>query len=72
MMHLVKPGRYRHFKGQEYRVIGVGKHTESLEDLVFYQALYGDNGLWARPVDMFNDKVTVGKETVARFEYLGP
>ncbi len=48
----VKPGIYRHYKGNEYEVLGVGKHTETLDELVFYRSL-NDNKMWARPVEMF-------------------
>ena len=52
-MSTVRPGRYRHFKGNEYEVIGVARHSETLEELVVYRALYGDGGLWIRPLAMF-------------------
>ena len=46
---MIKPGRYRHFKGREYEVIGVAKHSETLEEMVVYRQLYGEHGLWVRP-----------------------
>ena len=52
-MSTVRPGRYRHFKGNEYEVIGVARHSETLEEMVVYRALYGDGGLWIRPLAMF-------------------
>ena len=61
----MKPQFYRHFKGNEYRVIGMAKHSETLEDMVVYQALYGEQGLWVRPAAMWN-------ETVDREDYHGP
>ena len=61
----VEPGKYRHFKGNFYRVIGVARHSETLEELVVYQALYGEGGLWVRPASMWN-------ETVERDGYSGP
>lgn len=65
----VKPGKkYRHFKGNEYTVLHLAKHSESLEDLVVYQALYGEKDIWVRPLAMFLDKVEVGGELVNRFE----
>jgi len=67
----MKLGRYKHFKGGEYEVIGVAKHTETSEELVVYRPLYADDGLWVRPKDMFLETViTAGKEA-PRFEYLG-
>mgnify|MGYP001054117007 CR=1 FL=1 len=49
----IRPGRYRHFKGNEYQVLGIARHSETLEELVVYRALYGDGGLWIRPLAMF-------------------
>lgn len=62
-----KPGLYRHYKGNDYRVIGLARHSETLEALVIYQALYGDHGLWVRPAAMFNETVTVAGCRVRRF-----
>lgn len=64
-MEEIKCGRYRHFKGNEYRVIGMARHSETLEDMVVYQALYGEQGLWVRPAAMWT-------ETVERPDYSGP
>ena len=64
-MLTIKPGRYRHFKGNEYEVIGTARHSETLEELVVYRALYGDGGLWVRPAAMWT-------ETVERDGYRGP
>ena len=61
------PGRYRHYKGNEYRVVGVARHTETEESLVVYQALYGERGLWVRPHTMFCESVTVNGKTQPRF-----
>jgi hypothetical protein len=66
----LKLGRYRHYKGQEYKVIGIAKHSEDLEEFVVYRALYGDGQLWIRPRKMFMEQVTVDGKKVARFEYL--
>jgi hypothetical protein len=66
------PGRYRHYKGGEYEVIGVARHSETDEPLVVYRPLYNDTGLWARPLAMFLESVTHHGETVPRFAYLGP
>lgn len=66
------PGRYRHFKGGEYEVVGVARHSETDERLVVYRPLYNDSGLWVRPVAMFQATVEVNGQTVPRFAYLGP
>lgn len=60
--------RYRHFKGNEYLVLYVAKHSESLEDMVVYQALYGEKGIWVRPLSMFLDTKEVDGKIVNRFE----
>ena len=62
-----RPGRYRHYKGNEYRVLGLARHSETLEPLVVYQALYGERGLWVRPAAMFTETVEVAGKRVARF-----
>jgi hypothetical protein len=68
-------GRYRHYKGNEYEVIGVAKHSEDETELVVYQPLYnhnsGERGLWGRPLQMFIETVQVNGETKPRFEYIG-
>lgn len=56
-MSTIKPGRYRHFKGMEYQVIGTARHSETLEEMVVYRALYGDGGLWVRPAAMWSEQV---------------
>lgn len=60
-------GIYRHYKGQRYRVLGIAHHSETLEPLVVYQALYGDHGLWVRPAAMFNETIELDGEPIARF-----
>ena len=66
----IKPGKYRHFKGNMYEVIGVAKHSESLEEMVVYRALYGSGDLWVRPVSMWNETVERDGKTFKRFEYV--
>ena len=70
-MESIKPGRYRHFKGKEYEVLGVARHSETEEELVVYRALYGDCGLWVRPVSMWNEAVERDGKTFRRFTYIG-
>jgi hypothetical protein len=67
----IKLGRYRHFKGNEYEVVGIAKDSETMEEMVVYRALYGDHGLWIRAAKMFAETVTRDGRTVPRFEYLG-
>ena len=61
----IKPGKYRHFKGNEYIVLGIASHSETLEPMVVYKALYGDGGIWVRPANMWN-------ENIQRDDYCGP
>ena len=68
----VKAGRYRHFKGGEYRVHGVATHSETAEQLVVYEPLYGEGGLWVRPLSMFQESGRHGGAEVQRFQYVGP
>ena len=67
----IKPGKYRHFKGNMYEVIGIAKYSETLEEMVVYRALYGDGELWVRPASMWNENVQRDGKTFARFEYIG-
>jgi hypothetical protein len=60
-------GIYRHYKGQRYQVLGTARHSETLEELVVYRALYGEHGLWVRPMAMFMETVMVDGEPVSRF-----
>ncbi|MBA1242647.1 MULTISPECIES: DUF1653 domain-containing protein [Pseudomonas] len=64
---LLQPGVYRHYKGPEYRVFGVARHSETEQQVVCYQALYGEYGLWVRPLEMFLESVEVDGEQVPRF-----
>lgn len=66
----VKLGEYEHYKGKKYEVIGVAKHSETLDELVVYRALYGEHGLWVRPRAMFFEEVEVNGKRVPRFRYL--
>lgn len=70
-MSLITPGRYRHYKGKAYTVLGVARHSETLEELVVYRQEYGDRGLWVRPAAMFSETVTVGEREVPRFQFTG-
>lgn len=70
-MESIKPGRYRHFKGKEYEVLGVARHSETQEELVVYRALYGDFSLWVRPARMWNETVERDGKTFRRFTYIG-
>ena len=67
----IKLGKYRHFKGNEYEVIAVARHSETLEDMVVYRALYGEKGIWVRPLKMWNETVEKDGKKVKRFEYIG-
>lgn len=64
----ISPGLYRHFKGKQYRVLSLAKHSETLEPMVVYQALYGDYGIWVRPAHMWNETVEYEGRRVQRFE----
>ena len=67
----IKPGKYRHFKGNEYEVLGVVKHSETCEEMVLYRALYGEGEMWVRPISMWQETVTREGKTQPRFVYLG-
>lgn len=69
-MSLVK-GKYRHYKGNLYEVVDVARHSETLEHMVIYRALYGDFGIWVRPLQMFLEDVEVNGKTQKRFEFIG-
>lgn len=66
----IQTGRYRHYKGKEYQVIGMAKNSETLEEMVVYKQLYGDLGLWVRPATMWNETVIVDGEEYKRFEFI--
>lgn len=63
----IRPGKYRHFKGNEYEVTGIARHSETGEPMVVYRALYGDGGLWVRPAEMWNETVIRDGKTFQRF-----
>lgn len=67
----IRPGRYRHFKGNEYQVLGVARHSETEEEFVVYRALYGDYGLWVRPAAMWLETVERDGVRQPRFAYIG-
>lgn len=67
----IKIGRYRHFKGNEYEVIGIAKHSETTEEMVVYRALYGEQGLWVRSASMWNETVERDGKVYQRFTYIG-
>ena len=66
----IKAGRYRHFKGNEYEVLYVAKHSETEEEMVVYRALYGDFGVWVRPASMWNETVERDGKKMQRFTYI--
>ena len=68
---LAEGKKYRHYKGRNYLILYQAKHSETLEDLVVYQALYGERGIWVRPLDMFLEQVEVDGILVERFKELG-
>ncbi len=67
----LKPGKYRHFKGNEYELLGIAKHSETMEELVVYRALYGEHGLWVRPAAMWTEEVNRDGYHGPRFQYIG-
>ena len=70
-MKEIQIGRYRHFKGNEYEVLCIAKHSETQEEMVVYKALYGDGGVWVRPACMWNETVEWDGKTFPRFTYIG-
>ncbi len=67
----LKLGRYRHFKGGEYELLGIAQHSETLEPMVVYKALYGEGGLWVRPAAMWTEWVEKPNYSGPRFQYIG-
>ena len=70
-MDPITRGIYRHYKGNQYEVVGFAKHSETLEDMVVYKALYGDCGTWVRPLSMWDNMIEIDGKAVKRFEYIG-
>lgn len=68
---MIKLGKYRHYKGNEYEVLMVGKHTETEEDMVVYRDILNPEKVWIRPLAMFEESVEIDGEAIPRFEYLG-
>lgn len=66
----IKPGKYRHFKGNYYEVIGMARHSETMEEMVVYRALYGEHGLWVRPAVMWTETVDRDGYHGPRFQYI--
>ena len=64
----IETGRYRHFKGNEYEVLYIAKHSETMEEMVVYRALYGEKGVWVRPAHMWHETITRDGKTFKRFE----
>jgi len=67
----IKTGIYKHYKGNLYEVLDVGRHSETEEWFVIYKALYGDGGTWLRPYEMFMETIQVEGQALKRFEYIG-
>lgn len=65
---MIETGKYRHFKGNEYEVLYIAKHSETLEEMVVYRALYGEKGVWVRPASMWDETITREGRTFRRFE----
>lgn len=70
-MDEIKLGKYRHFKGNEYGVVAIASHSETLEPMVVYKALYGEGGYWVRPASMWNETVERNGVSYKRFTYIG-
>ena len=68
---MIRPGRYRHYKGSDYQVIGIARHSETEEEMVVYRKLYGDGSMWVRPLAMFVEDVVVNGRQVPRFVWIG-
>ena len=71
-MPSIQKGLYKHFKGNLYELVDVALHSETQEPHVVYRALYGDKGLWVRPLEMFDEYIERDRKTINRFQYVGP
>jgi hypothetical protein len=67
----IRLGKYKHYKGNHYEVVGIARHSETLEKMVVYRALYGDNEIWVRPLEMFLETVEYNGKKVLRFKIIG-
>lgn len=72
MQPILRSGRYRHYKGNDYHVLDIARHSETEQWFVVYRCLYGDHSLWLRPLEMFTELVTVEGQEFERFKYCGP
>ena len=72
MQNPLQKGLYRHFKGNIYEVIDTARHSETEQDMVIYRALYGDFGLWVRPIDLFTEEVVLNGNKIPRFQLIEP
>jgi len=72
MQNPLQKGLYRHFKGNVYEVIDTARHSETEQDMVIYRALYGDFGLWVRPIDLFTEEVVLNGNKIPRFQLIEP
>lgn len=70
MTEKLQLGKYEHYKGKQYEVIGVAKHSETMEELVVYRALYGEHDLWVRPLKMFLEMVEIEGKKIPRFRFI--
>ena len=66
----LKIGKYRHFKGNEYQLLYIARHSETLEEMVVYKALYGDHGIWVRPATMWSEIIQADNYTGPRFQFI--
>ncbi len=71
MTDKLRPGRYRHYKGNDYQLLGTARHSETLEEMVVYRALYGEGNMWVRPAAMWNDPIELDGQMLRRSTYLG-
>ena len=70
MCNMIKKGKYKHYKGNMYEVLDIANHSETLEKMVVYKALYGEGEIWVRPASMWNEKIEIDGKIVKRFEFV--